>query len=319
MPPTPRRRPSQAAQAIPGGGPQTAAARATKERGVHFAARAVTPLFSTLARSDSDVDMAEEGREIDSDVEMIGKGKGKMKEKEKKVPAKVKMVKVPQVEVKMPQAEEVSEDEGEEVVIGPPRSNIVSRPPALKKVKVPQVEVKKPQAEEVSEDEEEEVAIAPSRSVIVSRPPAPKAKTRPVPIPTGELHDPPCEQCEKLNRPCEKEKSGRACVSCKRNKHKCGYSMPNLGRQVKSRAVVEESEWEDAAGIGAATGAATTSRAARPAAKRAKQAIQDEAATASKPARRSRKKSNPPGLNAAAVLNAAAGEYAVPLFSTSAD
>ena len=265
-------------------------------------AHAVTPLFSTLAQdSDLDVDMAKEGmREIDSDVEMIGKEKGKIKKKEK-VLVKNQKSKVLQVEPPKPQVEEQSEDEEMEDIAQPqPIINKPPKKPAAKPIKV------------VTEDQDQDMDI--QSCVIVSRLPAPKAKTRPIPIATGELHEPPCEQCQKSNRSCQKEQSGRACVSCKFNKHKCGYLMLNLGRQVESRAMVEESEWEDAT----ESGAATTSWVACPAARQAKQAIQEDAAAATKPPHRSRKKSTPPVLNAAVALNAMAGEYAVLLFSTSA-
>ena len=134
LPATPdhRHRPPQAAaaaQAIPGRGPQTVAARAAKERGVYFAARVVTPLFSTLARdSDSDVDIAEERmRKIDLDVEIIGKGKGKMKEKENKVLVKNQKLKVPQVELPKPPVEEQSEDEEMEDIAQ--LQPIINKPP----------------------------------------------------------------------------------------------------------------------------------------------------------------------------------------------
>jgi hypothetical protein len=253
--------------------------------------------------SPSDIDMDEQGKtDWESDVEIIGKGK--MKAKERNVPAVKLGPPVQAVKPKPPvpaakQKPQVPQEQSDGEEVPPPKS----KKPAARFAAKPQTE---------DEDGDSDVEA----TIIVSRP---RTKPRPQPIPTGELHHPPCDQCDKLHRPCEKERSGRACVSCKRNKHRCNYSFPNAARTVKSKATVEESEWEDAAGDGAATGAATTSRAARPAAKRAKQAIQDEAATASKPARGSRKKSNPPGFNAAAVLNAAAGEYAVPLFSTSAD
>jgi hypothetical protein len=299
MPLTPRR-PSQTAQAIAGRGPQTAKISATKiraakvsaantsaaktsaaqtapaktgaatERTVHFfvnpAASSPRRLFGSLNRdSDPDVEMLDERKmDLDSDVEIIGKGKGKAKQK----------VKVPVVEEKMPAAEESSDEEVEEVSAPPP--------PPPKKSKKPAAPVQSVQTED-----EDDV----QNTVIVSRPAASKPKPRPTSVPTGELHDPPCEQCDKLARPCQKEQSGRACVSCKQNKHKCNYSLRTAVRPVKSKPVVEESEWEDAAG--------TSSRVSRPAARRAKQAIQDDAATVTKPPRRPRKKSTP----------AAEGEY----------
>jgi hypothetical protein len=304
MPPTPtaqrrpsaqpsqtvRPRPAQPAPAVAGAGPQTAANRAAKERAVHFAARAATPprrLFSALDKdSDSDVEMGEGGKtDLESDVEMIEKGKGKMKEKaekEKKVAGKEKPM-------KKSRADETSEVDI--LIPVPPRPIIMpTRKPAVKAVRY------------LTEDESEGEGEG-EHKVIVSRP---KGKPRPVPVATGEFHDPPCEPCQKFDRPCGKEQSGGACFSCKRNKHKCEYSRPNAARQMKSRAVVEESEWEDAAGPGAASGA-TTSRAARPAAKKAKKAIRDYAATAPKPVRPTRK-INPPALDTPAALNAVAGK-----------
>jgi hypothetical protein len=240
---------------------------------VHFAAPETTPprrLFSALDKdSDSDVEMGEGGKtDFESDVEIIGKGKGKMKEKAKKEMGKEKQMRKSRAD-KMSDVEDI-------LIPVPPRPVIMPKRPAVRAVKY------------VTDDESEG-----ENTVIVSRP---KAKSRPVPVATGELHDPPCERCQKLDRACEKEQSGRACFSCKRNKHKCEYARPKAGRQLKSRAVVEESEWEDAAGPSAATGA-TTSRAARPA--------------APKP-RRSRK-INPPALDTPADLNAVAGKSYISL------
>lgn len=69
-------------------------------------------------------------------------------------------------------------------------------------------------AKDTSEEEVEEV-------------PAPaKTKQRKPAVPTGEIHDTPCEKCRRMRRVCEKEASNRACVSCKNGKHRCDYAVP---------------------------------------------------------------------------------------------
>lgn len=291
MPPTPKkhRRPStQRAPAEAGAGPATAASRAARDRTVHFEPPTDTEprrLFATLnLDTDSDVEM---NKPFESDEEIIGKGKMKativkqdMVRKGpagmvRKMPAGEKVV--VRHEHKMPAVVECRDEEIQEV----PR-------PAAKKTKKPPAK-----ATNVQTDDE---------GWETDKPPAPKPKTRPQPIPTGEYHDPPCEQCHKLQRLCEKEQSGRACVSCKRNKHRCNYSLRNSARPVKSQPVVEDSD-NDAAG----SVAGPTSRRPRPAAK------QGDAAAAPKAPRRSRKKSTPPGINLAA------GEYPASLSNTTTD
>ena len=174
-----------------------------------------------------------------------------------------------------------------------------------------------PRAKELSgedgddEDAEYDQVEETSRKIIVSRPRARKATTTttntaitkgqgqrqwPLPVPTGELHNPPCQQCVHLKRACEKEINGRACVSCKAKKHRCDYSIPNVRRHVKSRAEVESGD-EGAAGL-SANGPVREpepvgTRPQRTAGKRAKEAIQLDAATAPKPPRRGVKKMTP--------------------------
>jgi hypothetical protein len=77
--------------------------------------------------------------------------------------------------------------------------------------------------------------------VIHSRPPASKKSTpRPNPITTGESYDQKCSHCRLAGRTCEKQKSGGACVNCRKFKHKCEYAKAR--KQKKSKPVVESEE-----------------------------------------------------------------------------
>ena len=48
-------------------------------------------------------------------------------------------------------------------------------------------------------------------------------------IATGELHDPPCGNCERAGFECLKEQGGGACVRCIKQKHKCDKSRARGG------------------------------------------------------------------------------------------
>ena len=48
-------------------------------------------------------------------------------------------------------------------------------------------------------------------------------------VPTGELHDPPCGNCERAGFQCLKEQGGGACVRCIKQKHKCDKSRARGG------------------------------------------------------------------------------------------
>jgi hypothetical protein len=62
------------------------------------------------------------------------------------------------------------------------------------------------------------------------------------PIPTGEYHDSKCSRCRIMGRSCEIQKSGGACVNCRRYKHKCEYSRPRGRKEVKSKPIVESED-----------------------------------------------------------------------------
>jgi hypothetical protein len=59
---------------------------------------------------------------------------------------------------------------------------------------------------------------------------------------TGELHDAKCSNCRLSGKMCEKQRSGSACVNCRRFKHRCEFVKPR--KVVKSKPEVE-SEDED--------------------------------------------------------------------------
>jgi hypothetical protein len=279
--------------ATPGPGPRTAAARPTAPLAVHFtppvAARppalSSVPSFAALNKdSDSDTDT---GRK--ATVTMKGK------QKEKKVDDTLSdddseiteirrpIPKTPKTATKQPKKvrakvmtertdAEDEEDEDENVV----------RKPTGKKVRA-KVMTERTDAEDEEDEDEENVVRKRTGTVIVSRPRA--SKPRPLPVGTGEYHDPPCGKCVELRRECEKEAGGRACVSCKGKKHRCDFSSRQIKRQLLSKAAIDSGEEEAVA--------ATTSRPTRPAAGRAKTAIQQEAATAPAPTPRTRNKAKP--------------------------
>lgn len=66
---------------------------------------------------------------------------------------------------------------------------------------------------------------------------SPNPPVRPIAVPTGKLHNPPCMSCQRDNRACEIQQSGGACVNCRRYKHKCEYARPR--KATKSTPVVE--------------------------------------------------------------------------------
>ena len=48
-------------------------------------------------------------------------------------------------------------------------------------------------------------------------------------VPTGELHETPCGNCERAAVECLKEQGGGACIRCIKQKHKCDYSRARGG------------------------------------------------------------------------------------------
>lgn len=71
-------------------------------------------------------------------------------------------------------------------------------------------------------------------------PVSPNPLVRPIAVPTGKYHDPPCSTCRINDRSCEIQESGGACVFCRRFKHKCDYARPR--RPIKSTPVVESED-----------------------------------------------------------------------------
>jgi len=125
-------------------------------------------------------------------------------------------------------------------------------------------------------------------------PTAVKTKQRKPGVPTGELHNPPCSTCRDLKRECEKEMSGRACVSCKTKKHRCDYSVPvGLGKR-KVRVESDEDEGRPrakrAVKVGPpATPATSPSVSKGPVRSKPQEANQVEPPTASRPRKKTRK------------------------------
>ena len=98
------------------------------------------------------------------------------------------------------------------------------------------------------EDDEEDYSVIKSRPVKY----IPRQEKKPTihrspsgqyyPIPTGEYHDDKCSRCRITERSCEIQKSGGACVNCRRYKHKCEYSRPRARKEVKSKPFVESED-----------------------------------------------------------------------------
>jgi hypothetical protein len=56
---------------------------------------------------------------------------------------------------------------------------------------------------------------------------------RAIPKASGKTFDEPCERCERLERPCEKDVKGNACVGCKQLKTGCSHSMSKSSNRKK--------------------------------------------------------------------------------------
>lgn len=62
------------------------------------------------------------------------------------------------------------------------------------------------------------------------RPPRQPVDQRREPAPSSELHDPPCNRCERTGNECLKDVNGGSCSRCKRMKEKCNYAGIDLVR-----------------------------------------------------------------------------------------
>jgi hypothetical protein len=91
--------------------------------------------------------------------------------------------------------------------------------------------------EESEEEDDEDIKQRPAKSMPRQDK---KASAQNLPIPTGEYHDSKCSKCRISGRSCEIQKSGGACVNCRRYKHKCEYSRSR--KEVKSRPVIESED-----------------------------------------------------------------------------
>lgn len=121
------------------------------------------------------------------------------------------------------------------------------------------------------DDEEEEAASPPPAPIKVktkkssTKPPVVLKSSRSVvAVPTNELHEPPCAQCDRRRLPCIQNISGGACCVCRKAKRKCEYAQ-SRPRIPKARAAVplESEEEEDGPDVGPSHGAPQKSRKGR--------------------------------------------------------
>jgi hypothetical protein len=54
------------------------------------------------------------------------------------------------------------------------------------------------------------------------------------------IHHPPCAQCQKARRACEKSPNGGSCLPCKGKKYKCKYAKSEPGGVKRGRITKED-------------------------------------------------------------------------------
>jgi hypothetical protein len=139
--------------------------------------------------------------------------------------------------------EEEEEESEEEIEVPVKKGKAKARAEPIEIEEVPVKKGKpnwKAKVERVEEDVEMEEVKGKSR---VKVEPAPVRFVRPT-RPTGVYYKRPCERCRGVNRECEKDEGGGACVTCKRSKYKCDYSIRNDQSQKRKKVETEDDDDE---------------------------------------------------------------------------